>query len=48
MKIIQIYHDINVINARRKKEEREREREREREKKKRKSQKRCVVGWIMM
>ena len=42
MKIIQIYHDINIINARRRKEEkRKRERERERE---RKSQKRCVVG----
>ena len=34
MKIIQIYHDINVINARRKKEEKEREREREEKPKK--------------
>ena len=45
MKIIQIYHDINVINARRRRKE-EREREREREKKRKR--KRCVVGWMMM
>ena len=44
MKIIQIYHDINVINARRRKKE-ERERGRGRKKRKRK---RCVVGWMMM
>ena len=44
MKIIQIYHDINVINARRRKKE-ERERGRVRKKRKRK---RCVVGWMMM
>ena len=45
MKIIQIYHDINVINARRRRKE-EKEREREREKKRKR--KRCVVGWMMM
>ena len=41
MKIIQIYHDINVINARRRKKEKEEKREREREREKEKPKKMC-------
>ena len=41
MKIIQIYHDINVINARRRKKEKEEKREREREGGKKEKEKMC-------